>query len=102
MRLPHGTKSYRLPSGILVALNWTELVSGTVLHAVDEDENGHLLAGLVWTGTSAAGAAITPRCTEWTSTSANGKVGDTTSVSAWSATGDQLCAAQHHLYCVED
>ena len=72
------TEPYILPDGTEIAADWTGLISGTLMHAIDEDASGTAVSStLVWTGTTATGTAATDKCQNFASASsgANGGVG---------------------------
>ena len=100
--------------GVMVALNWDDLFDGTILAAIEVDEEGnHPAVGLpfgsaqVWTGTDAVGNSAgneNNTCTQWTSTDGTGANGRT----AGDHTGDWSlavltapCSEDKHLYCFE-
>jgi hypothetical protein len=105
--LVHGTGAYVLPDGTTVATSWTDLTDQTLLHAIDQDENGQKVTASfnVWTGTNAAGGAAPANCDNWLTNlpSATGTIGLTTSTGiAWTNRGTvDSCDQQNHLYCIE-
>ncbi len=104
-RLTHGTKPYRLVDGTLVANDWSQLTSGSVLHPIDVTEQG-LTVGqdFVWTGTSALGQLATKTCTNWSLNGSDntGAVGRASAQdSAWTNAGLASCGTAHRLYCFE-
>jgi len=78
-RLTHASVPYALPSGTLIATDWDDLTSGTLRHAIDENEKGQTALAnvntLVVTSTTPAGKKFAGpwpwgTCDSWTSTSA--------------------------------
>lgn len=128
-RLAHAHQAYRLRNrsavGILVAANFNDLISGSLKHEIDRDENGDPVAfsfadtssQVVWTDTLTNGNAFpfdptNPNTTEnphldcngWTSD--QGAVGMTGGLNnpdaAWTQTGaGSTCDESAHLYCIE-
>jgi hypothetical protein len=97
--------AFRLPDDILVATSYGDLIDGTLLHAINKDENGNELGALpVWTGSTAAGALAGNHCSNWSSSmiAATGRVGSTASNSAaWSDYADLECPQMARLYCFQ-
>jgi hypothetical protein len=120
-RLTHGSVPYKLVDGSLVANDWSTLVSGTLLHAIDKTEsNGAPPTGtvgtaggcagsdpLAWTNTNDVGTHLGPSCNDWTSTAGNvsyvGAADMTSGSWTWDCTavGSGVCAATAALYCVQ-
>lgn len=94
---------YVLVDGAVVAMDWDDLVDGTLTHAIDEDENGDPVNGDVWTGTDTLGnAAAGATCSDWSSRSGSGQCGNTGQVgSGWTAFSLPSCSLSLHLYCFE-
>lgn len=79
-RLEHASVPYQLLNGEVLALNWTELTSGSLRHPIDRDENDSVVnptpppyktpyTGTAWTGTNVDGTALgDPQysCDDWT------------------------------------
>ena len=114
-RLTHATMPYTLVDGAVVAANFTQLTSGTLLHAINKTQtNGAPPASAplcsstqVWTDTTAAGNADLGDCEGWTiasSTTGTAFLGDYTQTnSTWSRhcfTHFQ-CDKFMPLYCIE-
>jgi hypothetical protein len=95
----------------VVATDWSQLVSGTIMQNIDVDENGNDLpaADIAWTGTLGGGTADGLTCADWTSSAANvsaqsGYTSWTTmdaGPGSWTAGSDTPCDRRAHLYCVE-
>ncbi len=105
-RFTKSNAPYQLLDGTTIANNWSDLVSGTLRHAINLDENGNLISSSahVWTGTAADGSSTNYNCTNWTSNSSNGSLGDpNVATSNWTAlSGNYLCAgSDDHLYCFQ-
>ena len=108
-RLTHAAGPYSLVNGTVVATSWTQLTSGTLMHAIDRTElAGPPLAGTacggaaVWTGTDIGGNHYTGyNCTAWTLTSGSVVVGLATSgANAWTASCTGMCSGTAALYCL--
>jgi len=102
-RLVHGTAPYRKPSDKLVATSWTDLTDGTLTGGIDEDENGAIVGGLAWTGSTAAGANGPDQCDAWSPSGNTGRTGNVGGTGAgWSSANTNGCAQAHRLYCFEE
>lgn len=117
-RLTHSTGPYVLVDGTtIVANSWTDLISGSIKHAIDQDENAGPLqtaTGCIdascfstWTATDATGA-YTPSfdCIGWTDTGANpGITGNTAATTTeWTRRNTIFsngCSLRARLYCFE-
>ena len=105
------TSPYLLVDGTTqVAENWSDLIDGSLDHAITMTESGVMVAaGSVWTGTLASGQPTSPtynlNCDEWTtsSVSKSGAVGATNAVdSSWSYNGSLGCNVTNvRLYCFQ-
>ena len=114
------TIPYYLPDGITkVASSWTNLVSASLSHTIDETPTAAVNASaIVWTdtyytGTNTGGAPGTSSCNAWTSSSSSfsGVVGysggtsdNETARFGWTiaeGSGPQTCNTQQHLYCFQ-
>ena len=105
-RLAHSTLPYVLVNGVQVAASWTDLVDGTLAHAIDLDENGANVGDReVWTGTYTNGNTYYPHCSGWSdgTTAADGWVGLASRTdSSWSQIYPQHCERTNpSLYCFE-
>jgi uncharacterized protein DUF1554 len=114
-RLSHATEPYVLVDGTAVAADWTGLVSGTLLHAIDQTEAGlapsppngacgNGTPNTVWTGTGSGGASAIRTCADWTDNTAGGTgtVGRFDMTGAdWTETCIDTCNKPKHLYCIE-
>jgi hypothetical protein len=93
---------YVLVDGTVVAVDWDDLVDGTLAHPIDEDENGAPVGGDVWTGTDPTGNAALATCNDWSSTSGSGQCGSTSQVgNAWTASSIPRRNIRLRLYCFE-
>ena len=94
---------YVLVDGTVVAMDWDDLVDGTLAHPIDQDENGDPVNGDVWTGTDTLGnAAAGAACSDWSSRSGSGQCGNTGQAgSGWTAFSLPSCSLALHLYCFE-
>jgi len=102
------TIPYVLVDNTQVAANWTALVSGTLDHAIDEDEHGTMTTqSSVWTGTNANGTAPTyPQqvldCFGWSDQTDLAYVGSPTATnSTWSIQEGIVCNNFEPLYCFQ-
>jgi hypothetical protein len=109
-RLTHNPGPYRLPSGTLVALNWTDLVDGWLLHPINETESAIAVgpgtpALGVWTATQSNGtvsAFPAGTCGDWTSLVGEGKAGLNYYLDPfWTRATTFICDSDRPLYCVE-
>jgi hypothetical protein len=89
--------------GHLVAKNKSELVSGSLQHAIDHDQNGAPAAGDVWTGTAANGTATQATCDSWrVSTGLEGTFGQSSATSAqWTESNNGDCGLAKRVYCFQ-
>lgn len=108
-RLTHGTKSYRLGDGTVVANDWTQLTAGKLLHAIDRDERGTTVVvgdDLVWTGTAPAGQSSGWTCMSWATGDGAPNVGTVgrafNSDRTWTSSHTDSCLASRRLYCFEE
>ncbi len=104
------TGAYRLLDGTIVAMGWTGLTSGTLLHAIDMMESGAVVPPdsflEVWTGTGPNGVGTRVTCGDWTNDTADEPYGDVGTVGqidgSWSFAYHQFCDRDNiHLYCFE-
>lgn len=111
-RVENADVPYRLVTGTTIANNWDDLVDGTLLNAINRDENGALRsqANNVWTGTSTNGTGAgvfdnSTRCAGWSTNASNrsGRVGSSNSSTGdWTDTGnDADCDTAKRLYCFQ-
>jgi hypothetical protein len=116
-RFAHWSTPYVLPGGAQVASNWTQLVSGSVSHAIDQTESkgaapkGSMGNGLVWTNTNSNGTKYISLCSDWTSTSGvvnNWHFGNAAkSTASWtldtqSLFAGSMCSQTAALYCIQN
>ncbi|MBS2019972.1 MAG: hypothetical protein JST00_44320 [Deltaproteobacteria bacterium] len=94
---------WTLVGGVAVATTKTELVSGTLKHAIDRDEKGAVVPpSKVWTGTGANGLYETNDCDAW-STGNNGRSGQSDQVNAtWTSSTVDDCDQLHRVYCFQN
>lgn len=108
----HGTLPYKLTDGTTtVANNWTGLTSGTLLHAITEDQTGATVSHGAWTNVNTNGTATGSgsssayNCTGWTSglSTRTGNFGSGASItSTWTVNPPVGCNATNvSLYCFE-
>ena len=100
------TGLYHLPkNGSIVAMGWKDLISGTLLHAIDSDESGTTIQGNVWTNTLTDGSKADDQdCTGWTSQAGTTTVGTSSANDmTWTNLGPgQFCSDARRLYCFQD
>ncbi len=103
---------YVLPGGPQLAVSWTDLVDGELLHPIDHDETGAQLqvraectpASLAWTNTRPTGATFNTetQCAAWSFPLGSGRAGALFSVNdGWTSACTISCQASLHLYCFE-
>jgi hypothetical protein len=95
---------YWLVDGTPVARNKAELFSGTLLHAINKNENGDIVNDneAVYTGTNADGST-SDNCSNWmsNSSSSEGQTGFAGSTSgSWTADFLPGCDTEQRIYCV--
>jgi hypothetical protein len=102
------TIPYVLVDNTQVAENWAGLVSGTLEHAIDEDEHGTITTqSSVWTGTNANGTAPTyPQqvldCFGWSDDTDLAYVGSPGATNSnWSIQEGIMCNNVEPLYCFQ-
>lgn len=93
---------------VVIAENCDDLVDGTIQHPIDHDEYGGPKSDnqwYVWTGTDRYGYAYGPNmdCGQWSSSSADGWVGDLnqTDYGRWTSRTSRTCNALYSLYCFQ-
>ena len=106
-RLTHATVPYGLLDGTVIALDWDDLVDGTLMAPIRVGENGlpTIVGSGVWTGTAANGDTLTnsTNCAGWNANGANqgGTAGNRSQTGpAWTE-GTNTCFANNSLYCFE-
>ncbi len=109
-RFTRSTGPYALPNGTTVALNYSDLTDGSLLHSIDVDENGAELSGpLVWTHTLEDGSPVAQfnACSDWLSSASTGapdvaELGSTEATNAsWTMETLDRCSNFNHLYCFQ-
>lgn len=110
-RIAHSVAPYILVNGTKVADTWTDLVDGSLDHAIDLDEHGAAPINFhyVWTGTAWNGAVKKPGllCDDWTDppSDAKGTLGLSLAMNVeWTEAisfGEALCSKEYRLYCVQ-
>jgi hypothetical protein len=98
---------YKLVDGTLIASNWTDLVDGTLQHAINKTEFGQP-AGYTyaWTGTDQSGTKVSGNnCDNWgvgvQQPNNQGAIGDVFSTTQWSYVAPNSCINAVALYCIE-
>ena len=106
-RLTHATVPYVLTTKQKIALDWNDLVDGTLIAPIIRNELGvNIGSQSVWTGTSTTGAAA-PSCSGWTTQAAvtNATVGSSGGTTGWTSSLPflNLCniVGGARLYCFE-
>lgn len=101
-RFPRSSKPYRRVDGTIIATDFDGLRGGTLLAPINQDEHGQTVAGDVWTGTTAAGAAEGMHCANWALAAGSAVVGSADqSGPAWTKAKTLSCDATARLYCFE-
>jgi hypothetical protein len=107
-RFVHGNREYVLPLGTVVALDWTDLVSGGLKHGIDVDPHGNnAMINHAWTNVNTNGGTYDPgngtACESWTSTMNNGVVGNVGGAGGgWSSSTNSSCMSTGNgIYCFE-
>ncbi len=100
---------YKLPDGTQVANDWADLTDGTLINAINVDENGSGgISSLVWTNVESDGTIFTPadsgHCVEWTQVgevfAVSGEVGSSEFNNAnWTQGQTEGCISSLRLYC---
>lgn len=111
-RLSHSDRAYKLITGILVALNWTDLTDGTIQNPITVTENGNTLYPAVWTASRADGTSYalptnkySQSCSDWVSIDSRdqariGAAGTYKDV-RWTDYATIQCTSKLSLYCLE-
>lgn len=108
-RFTHFSGKYKLLdfNKTVVANSWDDLIKGSLLHAINIDENGTTRNSPVWTNTNSNGSITATtgspsHCNNWTSTSNNGYIGaSSSSDSKWTQYFNTSCNTNLRLYCFE-
>jgi hypothetical protein len=106
-RMDHGTIPYRLLDGTEIAVNWSQLTSGTLEHPINVNEHATQTAAQVITGTLPDGSAnANNTCNDWSGNAplSTTQMGDSTSTTQWTAMSGtpQSCqAGSGSFYCFE-
>lgn len=105
------TVPYVLVDGTAVANSWNDLMTGNLLHAINEDERGNVRGDYAWTNANAIGGRISTLMTqtcgsggrEWvTNFGINGWAGSVNAMdSTWTAVSIVPCANAVRLYCFQ-
>ena len=106
---------YQLPSGSVIAADWSELISGVLTNGIVEDENGTTIAvtpeQYFWSNTNSTGGAVkgaahhtSATCNFYTTagggfSSFMGLIGSTGST--WTYSLAKACGNEYRLLCVE-
>jgi len=98
---------YQLPSGMVVADDWADLLDGQLKLAINQNEDGVMLdkgaSASVWTGTFPDGSPTEMTCADWNSADSKlgGKIGlSTDSNDKWTTIADKKCSSLARLYCI--
>ena len=68
---------------------------------IDEDGNTILSTSNTWTGTNSNGGSQTDNCSNWSSTSGSGEIGNTGFTDdQWVEAGTSVCSSSLRIYCV--
>jgi hypothetical protein len=120
-RFTQANAAYRRLDNTIIANNWAQLTSGTLLAPININEFGGISgASQVWTNTLADGTAVNSTagfaCSDWTSTSGFSAIGKPGEFGlsggrwTWGSPGGclggygfcyQNCTGSYPLYCVE-
>jgi hypothetical protein len=102
-RFTQSAVPYGLVDGTIVANDWSDLVDGTLAHAIDVDESGNTVSDDVWTSTDGAGAPLSPNCNNYLdATTASGICGNTNLKNGgWTNNSSPSCSLSLRLYCFE-
>ncbi len=94
---------WRLVGGAVVAMSKAQLISGTLLHAIDRDEKGVVVGTPgVWTGTGPNGNYATNDCNKWAGGGSSGRVGLATATDGtWTSSSVDGCGQQRRIYCFQ-
>lgn len=106
IRNTHSPFPYVRVDGVMVAVNWDDLVDGQLLAPINITEHGVPVTSSfqAWTGTLPDGAEAELRCGDFINghVGTSGIVGDVNSTgTAWSNIGSARCNTSHRLYCLE-
>jgi hypothetical protein len=88
--------SYRRVDGQVVAWDWTDLIDGALMYPINLTTVGSEFSGTVWTGLQNDGTVASANCNNWTSgsTSVQGAMGYSGSVSGWSNQQNGNCGLE--------
>ena len=107
-RTTHSPGPYVRADGVLLAVNFAGLISGTLLAPLEKDEYGNALPDGwgAWTGTEPDGSAApaSERCDGWNNNGIGvaGWIGKPSQVdSNWTKSSLEDCHWGFHLYCIE-
>jgi len=99
---------YLRVDGGIVAMDWADLVDGSLIGGIESDETGTLLPSgdKAWTNADVDGTAAGPLidCVSWTDAAAPlGRAGRAAATSSFWTEDPvlEVCATPHHLYCFE-
>lgn len=99
-----GAGPWHLVGDAQVAVTKAELTAPPIDKAIDRDENGQPVTGIVWTGTGPDGAFFDDDCADWTSGSsaAHACSGTVTVTSqSWTRAQPSDCDVARRLYCFQ-
>jgi len=98
-------QAYYRMDGVKVANSKADLLDGSILAAINLDENGILRTGdnSVWTGSYSNGYSSGVNCQNWNWVDSMGSIGNMASLSTWLGDGDadQHCYDYNRIYCVK-
>lgn len=103
-RFTQSALPYGLVDGTIIANNWSDLIDGTLAHAIDVDESGHVTVSDVWTGTTTAGDPTAANCNNFLNSGAavTGICGSTGQTNGfWTNSSTPTCDTLLRLYCFE-
>lgn len=103
-RFTPSTQPYELMNGTTVAASFGGLMSGSLMAAIDHDENGNAQTGMAWTGTRSDGQrAAGLSCSSWSDPGAgsNAAAGVIGAIDSTWTDSLLLCGSSAHLYCFE-
>ena len=112
-RLTHAEVPYITPTADVVAVNWADLIDGSLLHPINSTEDGGFAPDyFAYTNTTVTGeindSAPGAACDDWTSTAQNLSVrfgGSGSSDGGWTFSGSNTCdyisSLGNHLYCLQ-
>lgn len=108
-RLDPNVGPYELPDGTMVALNFADLLDGTLAAPINVTATGTTgVSSFVWTGTLENGLPVPTSpgagdCDNWSNASTTGQTGRSALTGAgWSSTDQTGCTVLTRLYCFQN